>query len=121
MRNRFRFDRSRRRAAGRAKAAMPVITLAIAAVVSGCGTASQPHAAGQSHAAAPSPPALPGRVSATEMARLPMATTFGTTPAAPRDPAPSAAETGIVLHPTATLVVYARPGGPPVAALPATE
>ena len=36
-----------------------------------------------------------------------------TTPAAPQDPAPFAPETGIVLHPTATRVVYARPGGPP--------
>jgi lipoprotein-anchoring transpeptidase ErfK/SrfK len=50
-----------------------------------------------------------------------MATTFRATPAAPRDPAPFAPETGIVLHPATTRVVYARPGGPPVAALPATE
>ena len=50
-----------------------------------------------------------------------MATTFGTTPAAPQDPAPFAPETGIVLHTAATCVVYATPGGPPVAALPATE
>ena len=55
------------------------------------------------------------------MARLPAATTYGTTPAAPPDPAPFAPETGIVLHPEATRVVYTRPGGPPVAALPATE
>jgi lipoprotein-anchoring transpeptidase ErfK/SrfK len=94
---------------------MPVIALAIAALASGCGTASQ------THAAAPPPPAQPRRVSAAQMARLPKATTFGTTPAAPRDPAPFEAETGIVLHPTATRAVYARPGGPPVAALPTTQ
>jgi lipoprotein-anchoring transpeptidase ErfK/SrfK len=94
---------------------MPVITLAIAALASGCGTAARPHAA------APPPPVPPRHVSAAQMARLPMATTFGTTPAAPRDPAPFAQETGIVLHPTATRVVYARPGGPPVAALPTTQ
>jgi hypothetical protein len=50
-----------------------------------------------------------------------MATTFGRSPAAPQDPDPFALETGIVLHPTVTRVVYARPGGPPVAALPTTE
>jgi hypothetical protein len=50
-----------------------------------------------------------------------MATTFGTTSAAPRDPAPFAPETGIVLHPATTRVVYVSPGGPPVAALPVTE
>jgi L,D-transpeptidase catalytic domain len=50
-----------------------------------------------------------------------MATTYATTPAAPQDPAPFEAETGTVLHPTATRVVYTRPGGPAVATLPATE
>jgi lipoprotein-anchoring transpeptidase ErfK/SrfK len=116
MRDRFRFDwPRRRRAVGRAKAAMPVITLAIAALTSGCGKAGPPAAA------ASPPPVPPWRVSAAQMARLPMATTFRATPAAPRDPAPFAPETGIVLHPATTRVVYARPGGPPVAALPATE
>jgi hypothetical protein len=61
------------------------------------------------------------RVSAAQMARLPVATTFGITPAAPRDAVPFAPETGIVLHPVATRVVYARPGGAPVAVLPATQ
>ena len=58
---------------------------------------------------------------AAQLARLPAAPTFGTTPAAPQDPAPFAPETGTVLHPQATRPVYARPGGPPVAALPPTE
>jgi lipoprotein-anchoring transpeptidase ErfK/SrfK len=55
------------------------------------------------------------------MARLPAATTYGTTAAAPPDPAPFAPETGYVLHPEATRVVYSRPGEPPVAELPVTE
>jgi len=59
--------------------------------------------------------------SAARTARLPAATTYGTTPAAPQDPAPFQAETGTVIHPTMTRVVYARPGGPAVAVLPATE
>jgi lipoprotein-anchoring transpeptidase ErfK/SrfK len=67
------------------------------------------------------PLVLPARVSAAQLARLPMATTSGRSPAAPRDPDPFQAETGIVLHPAAKQVVYARPGGPPVAVLPATE
>ncbi len=115
MRDHFRFDWSRRRAARKAIAVIPVITTVITALASGCGTASRPHAAAT--------PLLvqPSEVSAAQMARLPMATTYGTTPAAPRDPAPFAPETGIVLHPAATRVVYARPGGPPAAVLPATQ
>jgi lipoprotein-anchoring transpeptidase ErfK/SrfK len=114
MRDHSRFDRPRRRMTGMAKAAIPVITLASAALASGCGTAVHPHAA-------PPAPVPPMNVSAAQIARLPMATTYGTTPAAPRDTAPFAPETGIVLHPAATRVVYIRPGGPPAAALPATE
>lgn len=112
MLDHFRFDWPRRRAAGRAKTA---IALAIAALASGCGTSGPPHAP------ASPPPVPPRHVSAAQMARLPMATTFGITPAAPRDPAPFAPETGIVLHPAATRVVYASPGGPPAALLPAAE
>jgi lipoprotein-anchoring transpeptidase ErfK/SrfK len=125
-----------------------VITGAIAALIAGCGAAEPSHAAppspppvqpvsvsaaqmtrllaattfGTTPAAPPSPPPVqPVSVSAAQMRRLPAATTFGTTPAAPPDPAPFAAETGIVLHPAVTRALYARPGGPPVAALPATE
>ncbi len=94
-----------------------------------------PTAAGRSH----SPATLPSRasgapqgaarshslpppnVSAAQIARLPMATTYATTPTAPQDPAPFEAETGTVLHPTATRVIYTRPGGPAEATLPATE
>src|SRR5581483_7546907 len=111
MRYYFRFDWPRR-AAGTATAGMTVIAAAIA--LAGCGTPGSPHAA------APAP-VRPMRVSSAQMARLPTATTYGTIPAAPPDPAPFAAETGIVLHPVATRVVYTRPGGPPAAALPATQ
>ncbi|MGO8885458.1 MAG: L,D-transpeptidase [Streptosporangiaceae bacterium] len=117
MRNHFRFDRRCSRAAERAKPLLPVITLAIVALVSACGASSSPRAVTPTA----SPPVLPMRVSRGQMARLPMATTFGRSPAAPQDPDPFALETGIVLHPTVTRVVYARPGGPPVAALPTTE
>jgi len=125
MRDSSRFDWPRCRTAGRAKAAIPVIALAIVALASGCGTAGGSRAAPssppvQSLPVQP-PPVQPRAVSAAQLARLPMATTFGTTPAAPPDPAPFEPETGIVLHPTATRVVYASPGGPPAAALPVTE
>ena len=123
MRYNFRYW-PRRRAAVRAKAVIPVITLAVVALASGCGTASPSHVA-VVPIPLPAPPSLPPvqprGVSASQMALLPMATTFGTTPAAPQDPAPFEPETGIVLHPLATRVVYARPGGPPAAALPVTE
>src|SRR3984957_10585908 len=110
MRDHYRFDWPGRRAVGMA-AAVTVITALLA---TGCGTTVPPHAA-------PARPVAPMRVSSGQMARLPAATTFGTTPAAPPDPTPFAPETGTVLHPEARLVVYARPGGPPVAALPATQ
>jgi lipoprotein-anchoring transpeptidase ErfK/SrfK len=112
MRDHCRLDWPRRRTAGRA-AAVTAVT-AVAALAAGCGRAGPTHAV-------TAPPVQPVSVSAAQMARLPSATTYGTTPAAPPDPAPFAPETGIVLHPAAARVVYTRPGGPPVAALPATE
>ena len=114
MRDHCRLDRPRRRATGMA-AAVTVVTAAVAALATGCsGTAGAPPAA-------PAPTIQPVHVPAAQLARLPAATTYGTTPAAPPDPAPFAPETGIVLHPDATRAVYTRPGGPAVAALPATE
>src|SRR3984885_11789930 len=114
MRDHSRLDRPIRRAAGKAAAAT-VGPAPVAALATGCSGGSGP-----SHAAPP-PPVQPVHVPAAQMARLPAATTYGTTPAAPPDPAPFAPETGTVLHPEATRVVYFRPGGPPVAALPATQ
>jgi lipoprotein-anchoring transpeptidase ErfK/SrfK len=113
MRDHARLDWPRRRAVGRA-AAVTVVT-AVAALATGCGgTPGPPHAA-------PPSPVQPVHVPAAQIARLPAATTYGTTAAAPPDPAPFAPETGFVLHPEATRVVYSRPGGPPVAELPVTE
>src|SRR6185312_423691 len=68
------------------------------------------------HASAQSRLVQTRRSSATQTARLPMASTYGTTPTAPQDPAPFKPETGIVIHPTTTRVIYARPGGPAVGA-----
>jgi lipoprotein-anchoring transpeptidase ErfK/SrfK len=80
-----------------------------------------PSVAGTTPALGRTGPVREIRSSAAQIARLPLATTYGTTTAAPRDPAPFGSETGIVLHPTATRVIYARPGGPAVAALPVTQ
>lgn len=113
MRDNCRLDRPRCRTAGRV-AGVTAITATVAALATGCGTTVPSHAA-------PATPIQPMRVSSAQMARLPAATTYETTPAAPPDPAPFAPETGIVLHPEATRAVYARPGGPPVAALPVTQ
>jgi L,D-transpeptidase catalytic domain len=97
-----------------------MIALAAAALVVGCGAASPRHGARPRVPPLPVSP-VPTRVSAAQLARLPLATTFGRSPGAPPDPDPFKPETGIVLHPTVTQVVYLRPGGPPVAALPVTE
>ena len=113
MRPRLRFDWPCC-SARTTKPVMRVIALVSAGLVSACGTTSSPRAASPR-------PVLPVHVSAAQMARLPMATTFGRSPTAPQDPDPFAPETGTVLHPEVTQVVYARPGGPPVAALPTTE
>jgi lipoprotein-anchoring transpeptidase ErfK/SrfK len=111
----FRFDWLRLRSAGRAMPGMAVIALAVAALASGCGAAGPPRTVTSP------PPVQPLGVSAAQIARLPVATTYGTTPAAPQDSAPFAPETGVVVHPAGTRVIYGRPGGPAVAALPATE
>jgi hypothetical protein len=60
-------------------------------------------------------------VPAAQLARLPQATTFARLHGAPADPDPTTLTSGLVVHPRTTQVVYATPGGPPVAALPSTE
>jgi hypothetical protein len=67
------------------------------------------------------PPVVPRKVSAAQLAALPQATTWGVTPAAPRDPAPTAAPDGMLVSTSATVPVYAAPGGLAVAALPAQQ
>ena len=152
MHDHFRFDWLRRRAAAKATAAMPVITLTVAVLATGCGTVGPPHATGPPRPTVQPPATGPGRPmgephatgppqatgappqasaqprlvqamrsSAARTARLPAATTYGTTPAAPQDPAPFARETGTVIHPATARVIYSRPGGPAVAVLPVTE
>jgi len=117
MHDHCRFDWSRRSAAGKA-VALAAVTAAIAALATSCGTTVPPPVA---TATAPPASVQPMRVSSAQIARLPPATTYGTVPAAPPDPDPFAPETGTVLHPETTRVIYLRPGGPPVAALPATQ
>jgi lipoprotein-anchoring transpeptidase ErfK/SrfK len=63
----------------------------------------------------------PVQVSAAELAKLPHATTFTTVRSAPSDPAPFSVSSGLVVHPLTPQVVYAGPGEPPIAVLPATE
>jgi lipoprotein-anchoring transpeptidase ErfK/SrfK len=106
---------SRCHATAKTKPVKAAISLAAAALVSSCGAASSPHAI------SPAVPPLPAHVSAAQLGRLPVATTFGRSPLAPPDPDPFQPETGTVLHPTATQGIYARPGGAPAAALPVTE
>jgi lipoprotein-anchoring transpeptidase ErfK/SrfK len=114
---RLRYIRADRSAAGMTAVAW-LITLAMVALISACGVAATP---GPAAPAAAARAVLPVPVSAAQMARLPVATTFGESPTAPRDPDPFESETGIVLHPTAALVIYARPGGQPVATLPTAQ
>jgi len=99
-------------------AAAGVSTLA-AVVSSGPGSAVSA-SPGPAAAAAPAAGA-PVPLSAAELAGLPQATTFTTTPAAPLDPAPFTVTSGLVLRPLTAQVVYAGPGKAPVAVLPATE
>jgi lipoprotein-anchoring transpeptidase ErfK/SrfK len=71
--------------------------------------------------APPPRPAAPTRVPPAQAARLPLATTFTKLRRSPQDPDPFGTGTGLVTHPAVTTVIYARPGGPPIAVLPVTE
>jgi lipoprotein-anchoring transpeptidase ErfK/SrfK len=75
------------------------------------------------HSSSPAPPrpVMPVPVPPGQQARLPLATTFTSLRGAPKDPDTFGTETGLVAHPAVTTVIYARPGGPPVAVLPITE
>lgn len=116
MRGRSRFDRPGRRAPAIGPVIL-VIAAGLAVLVGGCGSPASPRGAPSSGSA----PARPAHLSAAQWARLPRATTFGRLQGEPRDPDPAGPWLGIVLHPTATQVVYARPGGPAIAALPASQ
>jgi hypothetical protein len=122
MRDHLRIEWLCCRAGRKTNLVVRLMALAVACLVPACGTASSPRASSpRASSPASSPWLAPFHVSAAKMAQLPMATTFGTSLSAPRDQDPYAPETGIVLHPTATRVIYARPGGQPVAVLPTTE
>jgi lipoprotein-anchoring transpeptidase ErfK/SrfK len=121
VRDRFRTDRARRRVARPAKATAIARGAVLAAVTlaTACGTGAPPM---DSSSPAPPPrPVVPVPVPPGQQARLPLATTFTSLPGAPQDPDPLGTETGLVAHPAVTEVIYARPGGPPVAVLPVTE
>jgi len=109
------------------RAMIAVVVLVAAAIVgtlaalvsSGPGTPVSA-SGGPASAAAPQVVA-PGPVSSAQLASLPQATTYTTTPAAPLDPAPFTVTDGAVLRPLTAQVVYASPGKAPVAVLPASE
>ncbi|MEU8799229.1 L,D-transpeptidase [Spirillospora sp. NPDC048819] len=90
----------------RGPAAGTAALAAIAILASGCGGGQEPAAK-----AAP----------AGGAGELPQATTYTTLNDLPRDPAPSAAVDGTVVHPNEAAPVSAKPGAPAVAELPATQ
>lgn len=99
-------------------AAGMLAAVACAAMAAGCGGhAGKASSGGRQAAAAPTA----AKVSAAERAKLPKATTFTTVHGAPTDPAPNAPLDGTVLRPSKDAVVYAKPGGKPVAVLPAKQ
>lgn len=67
------------------------------------------------------PVVAPTTVSAQEFAKLTQATTYTTIPTASADPDPFTVTDGTVLRPLSAQIVYAAPGGKPIAVLPATE
>ena len=118
MRDRYRSGKPSQTAAWPAKTAACGVALAVMTLAAACGTSVPP---GSASAAVPPGPVAPVTVSSARAARLPRATTFTTLRGVPQDPDPFATGSGLVTHPAVTQMVYARPGGPPVAALPATE
>lgn len=91
----------------------------IAVAATGCGSSGSAASADEPSSASGAAKARP--VSAAQLARLPQATTFGTVRGAPVDPEPSASLDGTVLHPAKDTAVYDKPGGKPIAALPAKQ
>jgi lipoprotein-anchoring transpeptidase ErfK/SrfK len=103
----------------RRPAAAAAVGIAATVLVAGCGHGGATPAQGGSPAAAA--PVSPRPVPSAQLARLPQATTFARIAGAPADPDPATLTSGLVVHPRAADVVYAAPGGPPVAVLPPTE
>ncbi|MEV0597654.1 L,D-transpeptidase [Nonomuraea cavernae] len=96
-----------------------VLTVMPLSVSCGTDTDGPPHAAAAPAAA--TQPIRPMPVSVEQIARLPRATTFTRLRGAPKDADSLDAGDGVVTHPTEPQIVYAHPGGPPVAVLPTTE
>ncbi|MEU8267170.1 L,D-transpeptidase [Sphaerisporangium sp. NPDC049002] len=71
--------------------------------------------------APPAKPAVPVKVSRKQLAALPLSTTWTKVAKAEPDPQPFAASDGLIVHPKASKVVYAEPGGPPIAVVPASQ
>lgn len=97
---------------GAAAVLVAAIAAVLAAMLAGPGASGKPRAEQM---------ALPFTVSASERAKLPLATTYTNIPAAPVDSSPWAVTSGLVVHPRVPQIVYAGPGKQPVAVLPTTE
>jgi L,D-transpeptidase catalytic domain len=84
-----------------------------------------PAGAGETHKVAPplapvvGPPTttIPPAMLPADPATLPQSTTYTVVDGAPRDPGPPVATDGTVVHPRREIVVYAAPGGAPIARL----
>ncbi|MGH3764826.1 MAG: L,D-transpeptidase [Pseudonocardiaceae bacterium] len=82
-----------------------------------------PFGAGETRKAAPLPPpvvvapttTIPPAVVPADLAALPQSTTYTALDGAPLDPGPLASTDGTVVHPRQEAVVYAAPGGAPIA------
>jgi lipoprotein-anchoring transpeptidase ErfK/SrfK len=68
-----------------------------------------------------SPDVTPVAVSQEDLTQLPEANTFATIPDAAKDPQPSGATAGKVVHPKNDLVVYQSAGGKAIAKLPSIQ
>ncbi|WP_336217091.1 L,D-transpeptidase [Nonomuraea sp. LPB2021202275-12-8] len=98
-----------------------VLTVMPLAVSCGADMDASPNPAAPAAATQPVRPIKPMPVSAEQTARLPRATTFTRLRGAPKDTDSLDPGDGAVTHPTEPQIVYAHPGGPPVAVLPTTE
>ena len=93
---------------------------ALIVAATGCGSSGSAASSDGEPSARPGT-AAPRPVSAARLAHLPKATTFGTVRGAPADPRPTAPLDGTVLHPARDTAVYDKPGGKPIAMLPAKQ
>ncbi|WP_342774898.1 L,D-transpeptidase [Nonomuraea longispora] len=120
MRDRFQFDMLGRVTAWRMNIIAYGVAVTITPLAASCGTDTDV----TPRAVAPSKTAQvirPVSVSAAEVARLPKATTFTRLRGTPKDSNHNDPGSGVVTHPTAPQIVYAQPGGRPLAILPTTQ